>query len=145
LPLDKAWETARHEMREHTKTACRSQTSTKKVRNFSMNLDFSEESWRYVLLPVYIAVYDYQQQRFQVMVNGQDGKISGQRPADWVKIWLVIAALMTPALLAGLAGLILLFFGGLGFPILLVAFALAGFGIAISLKIFKDAQELDDD
>jgi hypothetical protein len=109
-----------------------------------MNLDFSDESWRYILLPVYIAIYHYQQTQFQVMVNGQSGAISGQRPADWVKVGLVMFAAMSPALFTGLAGIILLFFGGLGFPVLMVAFVLAVAGVLISLNLFKKAQELDD-
>jgi Zn finger protein HypA/HybF involved in hydrogenase expression len=144
LPLDQAWETARHQMREATRQACRKQASTSKIRNFSMNLDFSDESWRYILLPVYIAIYHYQQTQFQVMVNGQTGAISGQRPADWVKVGLVMFAAMSPALFTGLAGIILLFFGGLGFPVLMVAFVLAVAGVLISLNLFKKAQELDD-
>jgi hypothetical protein len=131
-------------MREATRQACRKQASTSKIRNFSMNLDFSDESWRYILLPVYIAIYHYQQTQFQVMVNGQGGAISGQRPADWLKVGLVMFAAMSPALLTGLAGIILLFFGGLGFPVLMVAFVLAVAGVLISLNLFKKAQELDD-
>ncbi len=144
LPLDEAWKSARHTMREKTRLDCRRQASTSKIRNFSMSLDFSDESWRYILLPVYIAIYHYQQEQFQVMVNGQTGSIAGQRPPDWVKIWLLISLSMAPSLILGVAGIVLLFFGGVGFPLLLVAFVLAAIGIAISLKLFQKAQELDD-
>jgi predicted membrane channel-forming protein YqfA (hemolysin III family) len=78
------------------------------------------------------------------MVNGQTGQISGQRPADWVKIWLIIVAAMAPAMLLALAGGLLLLVGGLGFPLLLLAFVLATIGIVISLKLIQKAQELDD-
>ena len=81
LSLDAAWEQARHTMRKTTREACKKKASTRKIRNFTMNLKFSDESWRYILLPVYIAVYHYQGTQFQVMVNGQTGQISGQRPA----------------------------------------------------------------
>jgi hypothetical protein len=144
LPLDKAWETARHTMREQTRKACHKQASTNKVRNFSMNLDFSDESWRYILLPVYIAIYHYQGVSYQVMVNGQNGQISGQRPADWAKIWLVVFAIMSPSLLLGLIGVLLFFFDGVSFPFLLAAFALALAGIVISINLVRKAQELDD-
>lgn len=144
LPLNEAWEAARHSMREATRQDCRKQASTNKIRNFNMNLDFSEESWRYILLPVYIAIYHYQGERYQVMINGQTGKIAGQRPADWVKVWLVVLAIMSPSLLLGLVGVILLLLGGIGFPFLAVAFVLALFGIVLSFHLVKKAQELDD-
>ncbi len=55
--LEDAWEVARQTMREDTRKKCRSQASTKKIRNFSMHLDFQDESWRYILLPAYINTY----------------------------------------------------------------------------------------
>jgi DNA-directed RNA polymerase subunit RPC12/RpoP len=106
-PLETAWELAREVMREKTKDTCMSQTSTNLVRNFSMKLDFADESWRYLLLPVYLAAYQYEQKTFHAVVNGQTGVISGQRPVDWKKIWLVIAAILSPGILAGLLGIIL--------------------------------------
>lgn len=144
LPLDRAWKIARDTMRELIRKECRQGASTKKIRNFSMSLDFSDESWRYILLPVYIAIYHYQGESYQVMVNGQTGKISGQRPADWLKIWLVILAIMSPSLLTGLVGTVLLLFRDAGFPILVIAFMLATLGGILSYNLFKKAQELDD-
>jgi DNA-directed RNA polymerase subunit RPC12/RpoP len=144
LPLDAAWETARHAMREQTRKQCRKQASTNKIRNFSMNLDFSGESWRYILLPVYIAIYHYQQKRFQVMINGQSGVIAGQRPADWLKVWLVVLAAMAPSFGLGLIGLILMYYTGSGFPFLLVAFVAAVIGIIIAFHQVREAMALDD-
>jgi len=144
LPLDMAWKKARDAMREQTRLACRKQASTNKIRNFSMTLDFSDESWRYILLPVYIAVYHYQGTQYQVMVNGQNGRISGQRPADWIKIWLVVLAIMSPAFIAGLAGILLMLSGRDGFPVLMIAFVLAMLGIVLSFHLVRQAMELDD-
>lgn len=107
LPLDAAWERARQQMRVTTKQACKGQASTNRIRNFSMNLDFSEESWRYILLPLYLAVYHYNQQPYQIMVNGQTGQIAGQRPVDWRKVGLAIGASFLPGLLAALIALLL--------------------------------------
>jgi predicted heme/steroid binding protein len=94
VPLEKAWEVGRQQMREMTRQACREQASTSQIRNFSMSLDFSDESWRYVLLPVYVAAYRYDGKVYQVMINGQGGAITGQRPVDWAKVWLAVAALL---------------------------------------------------
>jgi DNA-directed RNA polymerase subunit RPC12/RpoP len=105
-PLDPAWELARDKMRDATRAACRNQASTSRIRNFSMKLDFAEESWRYVLLPVYLAVYRYRGESYQVMVNGQTGTIAGQRPVDWTKVWLAVAGMLAPGALLGLLGVL---------------------------------------
>ncbi len=71
-----------------------------------MSLDFSDESWRYVLAPAYVAAYRYGGQSYQVTVNGQTGAIAGQRPVDWTKVWLAVAAMVAPGLLLGLLGVL---------------------------------------
>ena len=144
LSLEKAWDLGRQEMREMTRQECLSQTSTSQVRSFSMNLDFADESWRYLLLPVYLATYSYEGKPYQVMVNGETGKITGQRPADWNKIWLVIALLVAPGLLLGLLGLLTIPFAGAGLGIGGFGFVLLVIGLVIGLILYNKANALDD-
>lgn len=144
VPLEAAWELGRHEMRERTRHACRSQASTNRIRNFSMELDFGDETWRYILLPVYIAVYTYEAKTYQVMVNGQTGAIAGQRPVDWMKVWLALAALVAPGLTVGFVGVILLLLGGIGFPIMVVGFILLVIGLIVGFYLVQKAQKMDD-
>jgi len=106
VELDSAWGEGRRRMGEMTKLACRRQASTNKIRNFSMNMDFDDETWRYILLPVYLTTYRYEEETFQVKVNGQIGKITGQRPVEWRKVMMACAASFVPSLLIALAALI---------------------------------------
>jgi predicted RNA-binding Zn-ribbon protein involved in translation (DUF1610 family) len=144
LPLEQAWEIARERMRESTRQACLAQASTNRVRNFNMSLDFSAESWRYVLLPVYVAAYRYQGQVYQVMVNGQTGAVAGQRPVDWTRVWLVVAALLAPGVLLSLIGLLTLIFAGLGAVIGGFGFFLLVVGVIIAVIILRQAMSMDD-
>lgn len=144
VPLEAGWEKGRAEMREETRKACRSQTSTSQIRNFSMNLDFSDETWRYILLPVQVAAYNYEGKLFQIMINGQTGTIAGQRPVDWIKVWLVIGALLVPGLFLGLIGLATLPLGGAGLIIAGLGFVLLIVGVVIAFVIGSKAQHLDD-
>lgn len=143
IDLEGGWELARHQMREKTRDACRRQASTGMIRDFSMSLDFADESWRHVLLPVYIAAYNYAGQNYQVLVNGQTGAISGPRPVDWNKVWLVITAVLSPGFLLGLGGLVTLWLG-IGLPIAIVGAVLLLIGIIISIVIGVQASKLDD-
>lgn len=151
IQLDHAWTVARDMMREETRLKCRDQASTSQIRQFTMSLDFSDESWRYVLLPVYVAVYRYENKVFQVMVNGQTGMIAGQRPVDWPKVWLAIIGMVAPGLLLGLLGLLAsavgalippsLVAGGIG---LVVAFILLIVGIIFAILTILKARRMDD-
>lgn len=142
VTLEQAWETAREQMREETRLECRSQASTNRIRNFSMNLDYSQETWRYILLPFYLVSYNYRGQAYQVIVNGQTGSIAGQRPADWRKIWLVIAGLVTPGLLTSLTGLLLA--QVLGPVILGIGLGLLVAAVIAAIVILIKATRLDD-
>lgn len=97
--LEPCWSAARAAMREKMKQRCRGQINGNQVRNFSVQVEFDNEAWRYLLLPVYVATYHYQNKPYQLLVNGQTGLVAGQRPADWRKIALVTAI---PLILAAL-------------------------------------------
>ncbi|MDM8520117.1 hypothetical protein QUF64_08725 [Anaerolineales bacterium HSG6] len=144
IQLEEAWETGRHEMRETTRQACRDQASTSQIRNFSMSLRFKDENWRYILLPIFIATYSYGDQSYQVMVNGQSGLVSGQRPVAWWKIWLAGTVMVTPGILLCLMGIATLIFGGVGLPIGIVGFILLVLGIVGVAWLVGQANALDD-
>jgi ribosomal protein L37E len=144
ISLEKAWEAGRQQMREQTRQACLAQASTSQVRNFSMNLDFANESWRYILAPVYLSNYTYNGVTYQTMVNGQTGTIYGQRPVDWNKVWLAIAVLLSPGVLLGLLGLITIPLAGIGAIIGGFGFILLVAGIIVSILIYNQAARMDD-
>jgi len=142
LPLAEAWETGRHLLRERTRSACLDRIKSQNIRNFSLTLDFSDEQWRYILVPLYTNVYQYEDKTYQILLNGQTGRLAGPRPVDWQKVWLVIAALLAPGLLLGVASLLLSgsgsgsTAGGLGL-FLFVA------GVVLSFFIFQRAREVE--
>ncbi|MEW5871699.1 MAG: hypothetical protein AB1894_20690 [Chloroflexota bacterium] len=144
IPLEQAWETGRQQMREQTRQACVAQASTAQVRNLNMNLDFSEESWRYILLPVYLNTYRYEDKTYQVMVNGQTGSVAGQRPVDWTKVVLVLAGLLSPGVLLMLVGLATVALAGIGVGIAGFGFLVFILGFVIGSIILMQAYKLDD-
>ncbi len=140
VTLPQAWEQGKATMREKAKKACYDDIHSSHVRNFSMSADFNDEVWRYILLPVYLTAYRFENKTFQVMANGQTGVVAGQKPVAWWKVWLAIAFLLLPGLGLGLVGLILLLVSGIGVvPLGLGGLLLIGGGV-ISIQIFKKAQ-----
>ncbi len=124
LNLPDAWEQAKAALREDAHKACMRDTGSSHVRNFSMVADFGEETWRYILLPVYLSTYLFQEKIYQVMVNGQTGAIAGQKPVSWTKVWLAIAAMLAPGGLFILVGLALMLLAGAGMLPLFIGFIL---------------------
>ena len=139
ISLPQAWEDGKTTLRERAKDACYQDIPTSHVRNFSMTADFANEVWRFVLLPVYVAAYRYQERVFQVMLNGQTGVVAGQKPVAWWKIWLATAGLLAPGLLLGLIGLPLLLLGGVGLLPLILGVVLLVIGGAIAFSFYRQA------
>ncbi len=139
--LTDSWEMGKAIMREQAKKACHQDIPTHHVRNFSMSADFNDESWRYILLPVYLAAYKFENEIYQVMINGQTGAVAGQKPVAWWKIWLAIAALLVPGTLLGLIGLPLLLLGGAGVILIGLGIFLFIIGAVISVILYKKAKD----
>jgi len=141
VTLPAAWEQGKAVIREQAREACYADIPTQHVRNFKMTADLADETWRYILLPVYLAAYQYQGKVYQLMANGQTGTIAGQKPVAWWKVWLAIAALLAPGVLLGLIGLPLLAVGGVGLvPLVIGAVALVAGGV-FSYQIYRKAVE----
>lgn len=64
----------------------------------SLDTDWSAETFKHVLLPIWMAAYRFDGKAFRVVVNGQTGKVSGERP--WSK-WKIAFAVLVVLLLVG--------------------------------------------
>lgn len=61
-------------------------------RNLSVSSDYSGQTFKHILVPVWLLTYNYGARAFQVVINGFTGTIAGRYPKSWVKILLAILA-----------------------------------------------------
>jgi DNA-directed RNA polymerase subunit RPC12/RpoP len=47
-------------------------------------------TFKHILLPVWVAAYQYNGKSYQVVINGQTGKISGEKPLSFWKIFFTV-------------------------------------------------------
>jgi len=60
----------------------------------SLDMKLSEETFKHILLPVYISAYSFKEKRYNFFVNGQTGKLAGQRPYSFWKIFFLIITIL---------------------------------------------------
>jgi predicted RNA-binding Zn-ribbon protein involved in translation (DUF1610 family) len=60
--------------------------------------DFSLETFKHILLPVWMAAYKYNGRTYRFVVNGQTGKVRGERP--WSAWKIAVAVVLAAAALA---------------------------------------------
>lgn len=65
----------------------------------TVDTDWSDETFKHILLPVWMAAYKYNGKSYRFVVNGQTNEVQGERP--W-SIWKIgIAVVLVAALIAG--------------------------------------------
>jgi hypothetical protein len=53
--------------------------------------NWSGMTYKLMLLPLWIGTFHYKGETFRILVNGQTGKISGEKPVDRIKVWMALA------------------------------------------------------
>lgn len=81
-------------------------------RRLSLQTSFSAIQSDLCLLPVYLLTYTYRQKNYRFYINGQTGKIAGDKPVSWSRVgrW-VLLVVVGLACIAGLIALIGNFLG----------------------------------
>jgi ribosomal protein S27E len=55
-----------------------------------LSTQFSNITFKHLLLPVYAGAYRFNEKIFQIVVNGRTGEVQGDRPYSWIKITLFV-------------------------------------------------------
>lgn len=63
---------------------------TQRVSSIDMKL--AEETFKHILLPVYVSAYRYNGKEYNFFVNGETGALSGKRPYSFWKIFFAVLA-----------------------------------------------------
>ncbi|MDQ1326214.1 MAG: hypothetical protein QG564_1339, partial [Campylobacterota bacterium] len=53
----------------------------------STDIDWSDEKFNQILLPIWIGAYLFSNKVFRICVNGDTGVVDGERPYSWIKIF----------------------------------------------------------
>ncbi|MBI4664281.1 MAG: zinc ribbon domain-containing protein [Verrucomicrobia bacterium] len=103
IDLIAAAQKSRARMDRELEGQCASQVPGDTHRNLRVHARYSNQTFKHILLPVWLLTYNYGSKKFQVLVNGSTGRIAGRYPRSWVKITLLVFFI---ALAAGVGWLI---------------------------------------
>lgn len=56
----------------------------------NINTEFNNITYKYLLLPIWISSFKYNNKVYNFMVNGQTGKVSGNTPISWIKVAITV-------------------------------------------------------
>lgn len=90
VPLAEAWPIGRDIIYQHERSACDSEVPGDTHRNLGVNTQLSDLTFKHVLLPVWVASYRYHDKTFRFMINGQTGRVEGEKPISWIKVTIAV-------------------------------------------------------
>jgi len=92
IDLVAAAKAARDEMDSEMCRLCSGQVPGDTQRNLQVNTDYSGQTFKHILVPIWLLTYNYGARNFQVVINGVSAAIAGRYPKSWVKVALAVLA-----------------------------------------------------
>ncbi|UYQ93956.1 hypothetical protein MKQ68_02460 [Chitinophaga horti] len=87
-------------MRDAIHDACAEQCRIDTYRDLNVNTQYSAQTYKHVLLPIWLCSYFYKNKKYHFLVNGQTGRIHGKKPVSAGKV--VLAVLLALIVVAGI-------------------------------------------
>lgn len=98
VPLADGHRIARQEMQGWIEADVRRDIGGDVQKITALEIDWRDETFKHVLLPIWMAAYRYGGKSYRFVVNGQTGKVQGERP--W-SAWKIAFAVLLAALAVG--------------------------------------------
>jgi DNA-directed RNA polymerase subunit RPC12/RpoP len=100
IDLRQAWKIGEKKVNEYERDACIKQIPGDTYRSLDVNTTITDTTFKHALMPVWIASYPYKGKVYRYMVNGQTGKVEGQKPVSWIRVTVaVVTALIIIAII----------------------------------------------
>ncbi len=99
VDLPEGWALARAEMDQVIAGDVRRAIGGDEQRIGAIDTTTSAETFKHVLLPIWMAAYRYRDRSYRFIVNAQTGRVQGERP--W-SVWKIAAAVLLAAIVLGL-------------------------------------------
>ena len=94
IDLEAAAERARAAMQAQLEAMCGRQVPGDTYRNLVVRADWSGQTYKHILAPVWLLSYDYGRRAFQCAINGVTGAVAGEYPKSFWKIALLVVGVL---------------------------------------------------
>ena len=92
--LKDGWNVARqqieNQLRSYISSDIRERNNADRVDSLRFTTEYSDITYKYILVPVWQSAFRYKDKVYQFMVNGQNGKIGGKTPVSALRVAIAI-------------------------------------------------------
>lgn len=100
--LIEAAQRAQAQMHARLERLCAQRVPGDTHRNLRIHPDYSQRTFKHILVPVWLLSYNYGARAFQVLVNGYSGRMAGAYPKSIWKILLLVVVAVLAAVVVSL-------------------------------------------
>ena len=94
IDLVTAWDVGQRKISAYEQDACIEQIPGDTYRDLNVNTTVTDATFKHALLPVWIASYPYKGKVYRYMVNGQTGRLEGQKPVSWIRVAIAVVIVL---------------------------------------------------
>ncbi|MEI9894455.1 MAG: zinc ribbon domain-containing protein [Chthoniobacter sp.] len=94
IDLVAAAQNARDIMDGKLRQMCGQQVPGDTYRSLQVMPSYAGQTFKHILVPVWVLAYTYGAQTYQVVINGYTGTVAGKHPLSWVKILFAVLAVL---------------------------------------------------
>jgi len=100
IDLIAAAKASREAMDAKLRQMCAAQIGGDTYRNLQVQASYSGQTFKHILAPVWLLSYNYGSRVFQAVLNGCTGAIQGEYPKSWIKVTLLVLAIIVAIVVA---------------------------------------------
>jgi hypothetical protein len=100
IDLIAAAKAARDAMDAQLRQMCAAQIPGDTYRNLEVRANYSAQTFKHILAPVWLLTYNFGSKAYQAAMNGFTGAIKGEYPKSWVKVTLLVVVIIIVVLIA---------------------------------------------
>jgi predicted RNA-binding Zn-ribbon protein involved in translation (DUF1610 family) len=90
INLQEGWQIGQEKIEDYERDACVELIPGDTYRNLNVETAIADVTFKHALLPVWIASYRYNDKVYRYMVNGQTGKVQGEKPISWIRVAIAV-------------------------------------------------------
>jgi hypothetical protein len=94
IDLVSAAKAAREAMDAKLRQVCGAQVPGDTYRNLEVQANYSGQTFKHILAPVWLLSYTFGAKAFQAVMNGVSGAIEGEYPKSWIKVTLLVLGIL---------------------------------------------------
>ena len=90
VKLNTGWENSKLLMKKQIERRILSRYSYDVVSYLNVNTSYNEIKYKYVLIPIWVGTYNYNNKKYRFISNGETGKSSGKYPVSPFRVTLLV-------------------------------------------------------